>query len=712
MTASDWRKLLLGLTALAWGGLVFAAYSIVHKPITLDQLPALGLFALTLVGWVGTLILAHGLGRFLVPFLPELSSREKFALQIGLGFGVLGLGILILGAVGGYWTPVAWAIAAAGTLLNGRQFLADLRLSLPRLPATLSQRALALFVNLTLLSALLYAFTPPTTWDALVYHLTGPKLYLAAHRLQHDIDLAYLGFPQWGSMLFLWGMLLAGPQLAQVIHVTFMALTLMLLPAVVKEIAPGRSWLAAAILAAAPTATLLASTAYVEWLTMFAGLGAFVCLMRSGGAQRRAPSGIGGPVLIAGLLTGLALGAKYTAAGLALGLCLLALFRLRSARLLIIFAIVAAAGVGPYLLKNLILTGNPVYPFFLPGKFWDGARAYWYSRPGTGLGLFDALFAPWDATVWGTEGLTYEGKVSYTATIGPLLLMLIPWVLLEPVGKMFRQVRPSNPLGNLVHPSSLFGGGSAPAESADLSEKRVTGRLEDPIASTRRQWLNGLMLVGGTAYGVWIAQIMSSLLLVQSRLLFPALPMFALLATAGFEALAVLNIPRLQIRFVMGGLIAAALAFTAFSYGTLFLQASPLPVILGYQSQSDYLVSRLGVYAVTMDRLNTLPPGSKVLFLWEPRSYYCASAACEPDVLLDRWWHLRQGSLNAAQIAARWKVEGITHVLVYETGRQGIEAGKFDPITTEDWAELKTLRTEYLKLVEDFYGAYQLYSLK
>ena len=77
-------------------------------------------------------------------------------------------------------------------------------------------------------------------------------------------------------MLFLWGMLLAGDRVPQLIHLLFVPLTLLLLPSVVKQVAPGRSWLVAAILLGVPSAYLLASWPYVEWMVAFAGLASFV----------------------------------------------------------------------------------------------------------------------------------------------------------------------------------------------------------------------------------------------------------------------------------------------------------------------------------------------------------------------------------------------------------------------------------------------------
>lgn len=139
---------------------------------------------------------------------------------------------------------------------------------------------------------------------------------------------------------------------------------------------------------------------------------------------------------------------------------------------------------------------------------------------------------------------------------------------------------------------------------------------------------------------------------------------------------------------------------------------NPLPVMTGNESEADYLRGKLGWYALAIEQINALPPDSKVIFLWEPRSYHCAAPArCEPDALLDRWWHLRQSNLSAESISRQWKAEGVTQVLVFEAGRAAVEAEGFDPLTAADWAELESLRTQELKLVTDFGGAYQLYEM-
>jgi hypothetical protein len=323
---------------------------------------------------------------------------------------------------------------------------------------------------------------------------------------------------------------------------------------------------------------------------------------------------------------------------------------------IILFVSGALLTILPWILKNYLLTGNPVYPFFLPGKFWDADRAWWYSRGGTGLPLERLLIAPWEMTVQGVEGAS-----GYSATLGPLWLVLLPALLIAPAARR-------------------------------------------PLA---RQRLRLLLVITGVAYTVWLVQVGWSGMLVQSRLLLAIFPILACLAAAAFDHLAALSTEHLHTRWVIGAVVGLVLLFTGIETGRNLLQDNPLPVLGGSQSESDYLKYKLGWYTAVMEEINTLPEDSKVLFLWEPRSYYCR-ITCLPDALLDRWWHTRRMGATAVDIAAQWQALGVTHVLVYEFGRSMIEADGYDPLTPADWAEFTALR-QHLTPLRDFDGVYQLY---
>lgn len=651
---------LTGVLAVLWGALVAAGYYWVHKPIASHQLAAAGQLLLTLLGWLVTLSAAYLLGA---PWLARLEigeARSRLVLRLGAGFGMLGLLMLLLGAAGGYYRWLVWLAGLAALPWGAPALLRALRGCLPQLPSGALNRLLAAFVALLSLLTLLKALTPPTAWDALVYHLSGPKLYLEAHRLEHAIDLPYLGFPHFGSMLFTWGLLLANPQLGQLIHYSFFLMALMLLPDLVRRLAPGRSWLAAALMVGVPSALMLAAWAYVEWISIFAALAAFRLLIDPALEKARPGYWLGGGFV------GLALAAKYNNLGVLLGLMILLLLDPRRRHGLLWFAAGVALSLGPYLLKNLLLTGNPVYPFFLPGKFWDASRAFWYSRGGSGLGVLRLLLAPWEATVGGVEGGAVSGFPPYSATIGPLLLMLSPFALLG-----WRQ--------------------------RAAAEKRLLGAL---------------LVVCLSCYALWLALLSYSALLIQTRLIFIMLPFICIFAVVGLDRLRQVASVWFRPDVVLTGLVVFSLLLTTLA--ALFDQHLPsdLAVISGAQTQPDYLQERLGLHAAVMARINQLPPGSKVVFLWEPRSFYCsAEVRCEPDALLDRWWHLRQRGWGAAEAARSWLASGATHVLVFVDGAEAVRAEGFDPLQEADWIALSELQTAEMVLLEDFYGAYALYTL-
>jgi len=113
-----------------------------------------------------------------------------------------------------------------------------------------------------------------------------------------------------------------------------------------------------------------------------------------------------------------------------------------------------------------------------------------------------------------------------------------------------------------------------------------------------------------------------------------------------------------------------------------------------------------------MQALDRLPEDSRVRFLWEPRSYYCPSGLiCEPDSLLDRWWHERRLGAGPGETLAGWGQQGVTHVLYYRLGAESVRSAGFDPLDGEDWEELDRFLTEDLEIAETFGDAYVLYRL-
>lgn len=663
---------------LVWAALVILAYYRVHKPIGWPQAEAIAYQFLVISAWLGTISLAHGLGRVFIDAESVDRQRTRFTLRIGLGLGLIGFGVLALGVLRLYHPLLCWSLLLVGQFFSLPMFIKEARQSLPAFPQQALDRFYVITVVLLAGSAFLQALTPPTAYDSLVYHLTGPKLYLQAQALHHNIDLPYLGFPQAGEMLFLWGLVLIGPQTAKLLHFSFMLLSLGLIWEHTSRLAPGRSLFAIVLLLATPSALQLAGWAYVDWIPMFSGLAA-LSVMEAFWANRdqakaRGRDSMHGSkqdllhVAVVAFFAALAFNAKYSAVGLSVGILLAFLLQTRSLRWTTIASGLFLGLISPYLIKNALLTRNPTYPFFFDGVYWDPLRAAWYSRFGTGLSLFQVLRAPWDMTVGGVEGGVVQGYPAFGATIGPLLLAFAPFIALA-----------------------------------------LTRARDEAGESVLRIGVIALM---GAFF--WTGQIASSALLVQARLLFPVLPLVVLLMARGFDRFTSLGDIAQSVSVILTGLMVFILVLTAFSQLLSLVRGSTLPYLLGLISEDRYLKNELGQYFLAVEKINKLPLGARVQFLWEGRSYHCAEHVhCQPDAILDRWWHARRTIGEPADIASSWKSEGVTHVLIAHPRMDAVREAGSDPIHEADWGALEVFVEAHLKPLgseADLFALYELHT--
>jgi hypothetical protein len=650
-----WLPTVLAVLALAWVFAVVAFYYVAHKPFAASNLLAVGRALAGLGGATLVVALGTGIGACLLRRLTA-APTDRLILSAAVGLGVLSLLGLGLGAVGLLRPWLLWVLTLGGLVATGRSMWRTLRAAWAD-PAWRPQGRfeifLALFCGVMLTFALAWALAPPTAWDALDYHLTAPKLYLETGRVSHPFDLLHLGFPQLMEMLFTWGMGLVGERAAAPIHWWYGVLGVLALVVIVR----------------------LAGWPYVDLTLLFYATLAFLALAHFlwGGLQAD------GWLVLSGVLAGLALSTKYTALALppALGLSLL-VSRIRrpgfALRRAILLGLVALAVWSPWLIKNLVLTGNPTYPFFFDGVYWDEYRAWWYDRPGEpGQGLaytapWRLLIAPWDVTVWGVEGAPLVGLPGYSATIGPLLLAGLPLLLL------------------------------------------VWRRL----SVGQRRWLLAALAFCGVLYAFWLWGVARSALLIQTRLLFPAFGLLALMAGTAVEGLRALPRRPIDLGWMMRAVVVGVLSLSLVSTALFAMRDQPLKVLLGFESEEEFLTRHLGWYHVVVNYINQdLPEDAVVLFLWEERSYHC-QVTCWPDSVLDRWLHATQHlyGQDATMIAQTWREEGVTHVLLYRAGLDLIVAEGYDPVMPRDLQTLDDLLSRHATLVETFDSAYELYRLE
>jgi hypothetical protein len=228
--------------------------------------------------------------------------------------------------------------------------------------------------------------------------------------------------------------------------------------------------------------------------------------------------------------------------------------------------------------------------------------------------------------------------------------------------------------------------------------------------STNRPIALGPLLIFALAHFVfWTLGVIWSQSLWQSRLLLPGLVALAPVAGWVWANLSNFDLPHFSLNRFVNIAIGLTLALTIVDVGLFTLNINPLPYLVGLETREAYLSRRLGAHYATMQRINEdLPAEATIVFLWEPRTYYC-QCDCRPDSILDTFPHLVHQYGSAEAIAQAWRQAGVTHVLIH---RSGLDFMLGKTPETVDTTVLAELEARFLHPVFDVAGAYQVYALK
>jgi hypothetical protein len=231
------------------------------------------------------------------------------------------------------------------------------------------------------------------------------------------------------------------------------------------------------------------------------------------------------------------------------------------------------------------------------------------------------------------------------------------------------------------------------------------------LGIVERRALGWMGLFAGVLYGVWLWGVARSVLLTQSRLLFPIFPLLALAAALVLLRVRALDTRRLSASWLVKAAVALVLALNALVLGTTFVREQPLAPLLGVESRADYVARHTGTaYTAAFQQVNALPPQSKTLFLWEPRTYACRGV-CLPDSLYDNLVYLVRQHGDAASLAQGLTAQGVTHVLVNHKIMDMAVADGGDPISAGDLAVWADLRANSLRPVYEDGVMYTLYEV-
>lgn len=609
-------------------------------------------------GLAAILWIAWGLGLVALRILRLTVEQalEEAVLAAGLGLSALSAATFLLGCAGLY-RPFAFVpfFVFLGTPALTYTMVRFRRLAQACRSWRFPRRDPAAWILAgAAAAAWLTALSPTIFYDALVYHFAVPNLYLLRGGITPLPNLMFSNFPLHVEMMYLLGLYLGGPLLAGLMNFGFAILAAAAAAALVRPLAdPAAGRAAAALFLLAPPVLLSTRFGTVEIALALWFVLEVLCLSRwrEGGSR--------GWAVAAGLCAGWCFSTKYVGG----------LFALLPPAILLVEAALrapgrrspdtrdatgftAAAGTAalPWLLKNAVLTGNPVFPVLVSlfgGRGWSAAQNAAY---------FADSHSPW------AIGFTWEA-------LGRLPAQLV----LDP---------------------GQFG---AAAESAWFWPVTLAGAVVAAAVQRDRPAWRIIALLGGYLV-IWSSTFW------LARLLIPAMAVGTVLV-----ALALRHLER-PLPFARGAvLLILALWTTAALAQDSPTRRSFLPA-LGLESRDAYLSRMVASYPAVKFINERLPPAARILVLGESRVAYLRRDHVHGSTYdLSPLALLAGEPGSAAGIEAGLRGAGITHLLVNNRELARVESAypltAMAPPLKEAFARFLNTRCRLLMRTGDVYLA-------
>lgn len=650
---------------LGWGTIVIV-YFFRHFPIIHLSLAILNVLVLFLL-----LFFFTALGKFILKHFRfkwnSFIEESCFSFGIGSGifvlliialaymkllFGIIIISLFLILFILVYKDAKYFVIKGYNKLLK---FLSSKKPS--------DEKTFICFIFIAIIITLLAALTPPFFYDALAYHLAVPQKYLANHGF-YFLPLNYFSnFPANLGMLFVLPLSLSGGLLTKLLTWAYAPLTTLAVYSFAKSFWRERiGILSAAIFISIPgimIASTLTSIDLAVTFYSFMSLYSMFCWFKS--PQKRW-------FIFSGVFCGFAVGIKYTAILVSFLTLEMILFIhlyfikkkpfLNVLKYCVYFVLIVLLSFSPWLIKNIIYTNNPLYPFSYslfksngtelndynqvirrignPVHHWFHAFRHNESSLWKGIKLF--LSSPWRVT------MTTNGAAGKT---GIIFLLGLPFIfLLRKVPLLIRH----------------------------------------------------LLFFSASVFLVW-----TLLLPWMLRFAFPMFPALSIILAYTFVEL--LESYSFKKWIVVG--ISIILTYNLFLFFSEMISVvRPFPYLFANQSKEEFLVSHgVNYFPVIEWANNTIPKNSKILFIGELRGYYCKRDYLlhvgienidEEKLILRK---LIKESDNTYEILRGMNNLGITHILINFPEMSRLSKKYLSSNSYFDFAE-----KEKSKLVKEFFS--------
>lgn len=610
------------------GGLLLNVQQITPAP-HLDDLDSGSLmdslFAIPLAGLV--LFLATGLGKLLIkPFkLENWTFIERFVIGVPIGLATIAYVVFFMGLAGWIKPIHLICLLIIISIISFKQSVSFIEEALRNIRGfrntwrgfSLLKKIAFLTGFLALVLALFQAFTPPWDYDGLAYHLQGPRLFLNAGKILPITDNWFTFYPFTWEMLYMLGMGLGSDIFARLIH--FSTLIMFILASYAfgrRFLSKTGGWVAAAILTGIPILLLWGNAAYTDiaWgLFQFLAIGTFLVWIRERDIKL---------LILAGVLQGLALGSKYLAFyGAGILLIFVIWFSYRGDSHLpgwkkffgnvLAFGLAAFVTALPWYLKNLLWTGNPVFPLYFHQDLIDPVQlSIWMDYVnsfGTGKNWYDYLLLPVNIYLQHEKFGTFMGSMEMASPIF-LFVLAYPWAR----------------------------------------------KSMDPAI---RKTLDVLALISAFQFIAWASGSL------QTRFLLPIFPGLSILASGVFIQLYRNGRISFIFRPVILSSIIGMVLVSAIYMGLYINLVQPQRVFFGLETKAAFLRRNIRDFIGIEFINNNLGEDEKALLLWDGRGYYCNNR-CLPDVDQAYWITALDNSSSFTEVKFLLKGRGITHLFL------------------------------------------------
>ncbi len=380
------------------------------------------MIALSLLRVIGIVLLAVGwmsVGHALLPgdIRRDGNRSAVWASSLALGCGATAVVLTALAMCGLHGRLWCWVVALLSLFGLRRQLARGAVLSEPRggfFDGVHDRRERIGWVAIAALmvATLFVTLAPPAAMDATVYHLRAPREIMRAG-FWAPMDDVHAYQPLYVEMLFGEGLVIGGGPLAALVHWALGVGATAAAAAWARRLG-GRAVWAAVLFAGTGLYVWEATSSFIDLgLALFAALAMFWALQ----PETR------GSTALAGVFAGLAAGTKFTG-GIAAGLIGLAAAwtvwpdRRAALRRLLLIGALTFLVAAPWYLRDLILTGNPIYP--LANRLFGLPPVTLALLPyGLGRDVLHLLSSPFDVIV---RGDAFDQGWS----VGPAYLAFVP----------------------------------------------------------------------------------------------------------------------------------------------------------------------------------------------------------------------------------------------------------------------------------------------